>query len=95
MGGTGCISVVANVVPQLVKKMVDSALREDFKEARRVHHKLGELSRAMFMETNPIPVKAALEKAGYGNGNLRSPLSEISQKNRKKLLTILSEYEYK
>lgn len=93
MGGTGCISVVANVVPQLTREMVHSALRGDFEEAKKLHHNLGELSRAMFIETNPIPVKAALEEKGYGNGNLRSPLSEINQKNRERLCTILAEYE--
>lgn len=93
MGGSGCISVAANVEPSLVCEMVTAGLDGRYEEAREMHHRLGPLFRAMFWETNPIPVKSALEIRGYGNGNLRSPLTSISEDNREKLLELLETYE--
>ena len=92
MGGYGCISVAANVEPELMSEMVRYANNENFGRARELHHKLGPLFRAMFCETNPIPVKAALEERELGNGNLRSPLSEISDENRGRIIKTLERY---
>lgn len=75
VGGTGVISVAANVAPGPVCDLVDDALAGDYETAQGIHHELGPLFRAMFAETNPIPVKEALRIQGYGNGNLRSPLT--------------------
>lgn len=60
LGATGVISVSANIVPQAVKEMVDLCLSEQFTEARAIHQKLFSLTETLFCETNPIPVKTAL-----------------------------------
>jgi 4-hydroxy-tetrahydrodipicolinate synthase len=93
VGGTGCISVAANVEPERMSEMVWGALEGNYEEARERHHELGPLFRALFWETNPIPVKAAMEIRGYGPGRLRSPLSEITPENRERLEALLAEYD--
>ena len=93
VGGTGCISVAANVEPRRMSELVWAALEGDYERARQYHHDLGPLFRALFWETNPIPVKAAMEIRGYGPGNLRPPLSEITPENRERLAELLADYE--
>ena len=93
VGGTGCISVAANVEPRRMSDMVWDALEGEYEAARERHHELGPLFRALFWETNPIPVKAAMEIRGYGPGRLRSPLSEITPANRERLEALLAEYD--
>ena len=85
VGGKGVISVTANIVPEDVSKMVNYALNNKWEEAKVLNKKLYYLSRALFIETNPIPVKTALKMLGYNMGELRSPLSEMSTENRAKL----------
>jgi len=91
-GGTGCISVAANVEPGRVGAMIDAALDGDYAEARRRHHELGPLFRAMFWETNPIPVKAAMGIRGYSEGNVRSPLTPLSEEYYDRLEALLADY---
>jgi len=93
VGGTGCISVAANVEPERMSELVWAALEGDYERAREYHHELGPLFRALFWETNPIPVKAAMEIRGYGSGHVRPPLTEITDENRERLETLLAEYE--
>jgi 4-hydroxy-tetrahydrodipicolinate synthase len=93
VGGRGCISVAANVEPERMRDLVWSALEGDHQRARQRHHELGPLFRALFWETNPIPVKAAMEIRGYGPGRLRSPLTEITPQDRDRLADLLAEYE--
>ena len=93
VGGTGCISVAANVEPERMGAMVHAALDENYAEARQRHHDLGPLFRALFWETNPIPVKAALEIRGHGNGNVRPPLTEITPENYERLEDLLAGYD--
>ncbi len=91
VGGTGVISVAGNVEPERVSEMVWSALDGDYENARTIHRELAPLVDALFAETNPIPVKTAMEIRGNGPGRLRSPLSTISQENRAELRSILDE----
>jgi len=93
VGGTGCISVAANVEPERMCALVDAALAGDYETARERHHELGRLFRAMFWETNPIPVKAALETRGHMSGRLRSPLTDLTEENRERLDALLAEYD--
>jgi 4-hydroxy-tetrahydrodipicolinate synthase len=93
VGGTGCISVAANVEPARMSDLVWAALEGDFERAREQHHDLGPLFRALFWETNPIPVKAALEIRGHGSGHLRSPLTPLTDDNRERLEGLLARYE--
>lgn len=82
VGAAGVISVVANVVPRQTAAMCAAAQAGDFKKARGLHLKLFALVKTLFLETNPIPVKAALEMMGLCGGNLRLPLTPLSSENR-------------
>lgn len=74
VGGQGVISVTANILPREVARMVKAFRGGDLAEARRLHSRLFPVSRAMFIETNPGPVKAALALMGLISGELRLPL---------------------
>ncbi|TRZ89125.1 MAG: 4-hydroxy-tetrahydrodipicolinate synthase [Methanosarcinales archaeon] len=91
IGGTGVISVVANVAPKLVVSMVEAFQNGEQEKARELHLTLAPLIRAMFLETNPIPVKKAVELIGLPAGNLRLPLAPISTDNEKKLKAALND----
>jgi 4-hydroxy-tetrahydrodipicolinate synthase len=85
MGGRGVISVAANIVPDKMSEMVNAALRGDYETARKIHFEIAPLIRALFLETNPIPVKKAAELIGLASGHLRLPLAPISDANQSKL----------
>jgi 4-hydroxy-tetrahydrodipicolinate synthase len=89
VGGGGVISVTANVEPERVCAMVGAALAGDYERARAIHHELGPLNRALFAETNPIPVKAAVAMRDHGAERLRPPLSPLSDEHRERLQSIL------
>jgi 4-hydroxy-tetrahydrodipicolinate synthase len=92
-GGSGAISVTANVEPERVSDLVWSALDGDVEAARERHFELADLNRELFAETNPIPVKAAQEIRGHGPANYRSPLSELSEDNYAALRDALADLE--
>ncbi len=91
LGGVGVISVVANVAPKLVVGMVEAFRNKDLEKARELHIALAPLIRAVFLETNPIPVKRAVELIGLPAGHLRLPLAAISEENEKKLKKALND----
>ncbi len=91
-GGKGIISVVANIMPGEVAAMVDAFNAGNLEEARRLHLKMLKISNAMFIETNPVPVKAALGMMGKCSGEVRLPLCEMSAANTAKLTEIMKEY---
>ena len=82
MGGVGVISVASNVVPSFVSTMTSSFLNGDMKTAVDMQLKLLPLVRALFSEVNPIPVKKCAEILGLCKGELRLPLTELTDKNR-------------
>jgi 4-hydroxy-tetrahydrodipicolinate synthase len=88
-GGRGTISVAGNVEPERVGEMVHAALDGDFETARERHHELGPLFRALFWETNPIPLKEALSIRGHVSPRMRPPLSRLSPEYRDELESIL------
>lgn len=92
LGGRGVISVTANVMPGMVSQMCASYEKGLYDEARRLHFKLEPLNTAMFLETNPIPVKTALSMMGRIRGELRLPLCEMSEANKKSLRETLLSY---
>ncbi|MBI5492436.1 MAG: 4-hydroxy-tetrahydrodipicolinate synthase [Deltaproteobacteria bacterium] len=92
IGGHGVISVTSNIMPGEMSGMVRSYFAGDMKEARRLHFRLQALHRAMFMETNPIPVKTALAVMGMVGEEFRLPLTRMSEANRAKLITVLKAY---
>lgn len=89
VGGDGCISVVANEVPKEFSDMVRFGLAGDFTKARRIHYQLLDLMNVNFIESNPIPVKAALTLMGKIEEVYRLPLTKISDKNREVVRDIL------
>ena len=91
IGGTGAISVAANVVPERLNALFDAALSGDYDTARTIHYELGPLFRTLFVESNPIPVKEALAMLGYIDPILRPPLSRLSAADRPALESVLSE----
>ncbi len=91
LGGDGCISTTANEVPKMFSDMVRFCLKEKWEKARALHFKLLHLMNANFVETNPIPVKAALAMMGMCEEVYRLPLVPISEKNREKLKKALQE----
>ena len=90
VGGQGVISVVSNVAPKEMCGLVSLALDGKTEEARKQHYVLWDLFKDMFIETNPIPVKAALEMMGLINGKLRLPLSPIGDAGREQVRKTLS-----
>lgn len=89
LGGKGVISVASNIVPHAIASLCDRCFRGDFAAARRIHAANSELFRLLFIETNPIPIKAAMQLCGLDSGQLRLPLVEISDENKQKLLLAL------
>jgi 4-hydroxy-tetrahydrodipicolinate synthase len=89
LGGQGVISVSANVAPKLVSQMCALWDQGKHEEARAVHFKLEPLNAAMFIETNPIPVKTALAMMGKIKEEFRLPLCEMAPANREKLKAVL------
>ncbi len=92
-GGSGCISVAANVEPERTVALVGSALSGDFERARELQYEMGELFRTLFVETNPIPINEAMEMRGIHSSTMRSPLSPLQPENRERLRTVLEELE--
>lgn len=92
IGGCGVISVVANIVPQDVANLTDEFLKGNIKKAQQLHYRLLPLIKAMFIETNPIPVKTAMGLLGMCEPDLRLPMCAMSPENLEKLKTALKEY---
>ena len=92
IGGSGVVSVIANIVPRETADLVHAALEGDWKRARDLHYRLFPLARAAFLETNPIPIKEAMALAGMLEPEFRLPMCRMSDANREKLRTILKPY---
>jgi 4-hydroxy-tetrahydrodipicolinate synthase len=92
-GGVGTISVAANVEPSRTSVMVNALLNDEMDRARELHYELGELFRALFVRTNPIPVKEACEIRGYHNGRMRSPLNRLGEEDLAYLRGVLADLE--
>lgn len=92
IGGVGVISVVANIVPHAIAQLVETFNRGDLKKAQALHYKLLPLVKAMFLETNPIPVKTAMGLMGLCSGDLRLPLCTMAEENLAKLKKAMKDY---
>jgi len=92
IGGSGVVSVIANIVPRETADLVHAALDGDWKRARELHYRLFPLARAAFLETNPIPIKEAMAMAGMLEPEFRLPMCRMSDANREKLRAILKSY---
>ncbi len=89
VGAKGVISVAANIIPEEIKEMVDSALNGKYEEAKKIHLKLMPIFKELFIETNPIPVKTALSLMDKIEANWRLPLCEMTSGNLTKFKGVL------
>lgn len=89
LGGSGVISVLANICPAQCRDIAHACLAGDYKKAAALQLKYLELINALFVEVNPIPVKEAMNLRGMGVGGYRLPLSEMDPANREKLVKAL------
>lgn len=89
IGGTGVVSVIANVAPAETKAMTSAALAGDFAKAREIHYRLLPLMKACFVETNPGPVKAAAQMLGLCSGAMRLPMVEPKPESEKIIMDAL------
>jgi 4-hydroxy-tetrahydrodipicolinate synthase len=92
IGGSGVVSVIANIVPRETAELVHAALEGDWKRARDLHYRLFPLARAAFLETNPIPIKEMMAMAGMLEPEFRLPMCRMSDGNREKLREIIKPY---
>jgi 4-hydroxy-tetrahydrodipicolinate synthase len=93
VGAEGVISVASNLLPKQVSSMVRTALGGDFAKALKQHRRLYPVFKALFVEPNPVPVKAALAEAGtIGSAEVRPPLCEMSADSGKILFGALADY---
>jgi 4-hydroxy-tetrahydrodipicolinate synthase len=91
LGGRGVISVASNIIPREMHDLAEHALKRDFEKARQLHYKLLPLFKGIFIETNPIPIKAALAMKGMIKESYRLPMCEMKPDNREKLRKILKD----
>jgi 4-hydroxy-tetrahydrodipicolinate synthase len=83
---------VSNLAPRSVKRLTDAALRGDFAAARAEHGVLHALAKALLsLDTNPVPIKAALAVRGWCTDEVRLPLCGLSEENRRKLVVLLGQ----
>ena len=91
VGAVGVVSVASNIIPKEMKQLVDLCNAGDYEKARAMHRKLYRFFKAMFVETNPIPVKAGMAIRGLIDEEYRLPLCPPSDKNREFLRQILAD----
>ncbi len=89
LGGAGVISVAANVDPGRMVQMYEAFRAGDLARAQDLHYELAALMRAMFIDTNPIPVKKAVELLGMAAGSVRLPLDELDEEKTEQLRKVL------
>jgi len=93
LGGDGVISVVSNIAPKTMQKLTASMSLGDWDTARKAHFSLQNLSDAMFVQSNPIPVKAACELMGWMSGYLRLPLTSLTSGEINHLQTTMQAFK--
>ena len=91
VGAVGVVSVASNIIPKEMKQLVDLCNAGAYDQARAMHRKLYRFFKGMFIETNPIPVKAAMAMRGLLEEEYRLPLCPLADKNRETLRQILAD----
>lgn len=91
LGGKGVISVVSNILPRKTSLMCEKFLKGDIEGARQIQFDLHAVIDSLFSEVNPIPVKAAMAKMGYGTNTLRLPLTPMSEAKYEVMLKLMRE----
>ncbi len=92
VGAKGVVSVAANIIPAKIRELVQTFADGEIEKSRNVHYEIIDLCKAMFIETNPIPVKTALNMMGMVECEFRMPLCEMMNDNKVKLEEIIREY---
>ena len=95
LGGSGVISVIANILPKETHELVMNYLEGNIEASRKEQIKMLKLCKALFKEVNPIPIKKALELMGMCDGTLREPLIEMQEENTKQLIKEMKNYGIK
>ena len=93
LGGYGVVSVASNLVPGKISKLVSSYRDGDVEASKEIHYELLPLFKSLFLETNPSPVKAAMEIMGKPAGKPRLPLVEVEDETKEKLREVLSDQD--
>jgi 4-hydroxy-tetrahydrodipicolinate synthase len=93
IGGKGVISTSSNIAPAQLVELVQAFAAGDVTRARKLHYQLLPLFDVLFCETNPIPVKAAAAELGWCQGEIRLPLTPITEPNRERLKVVLKDLE--
>ncbi len=93
VGAKGVVSVVANIIPRKVHDLVKNFLDGNIEDSRKIHYEILPLCKAMFMETNPLPVKTSASMMGLVKEEWRLPLCEMQSDNKAKLEKVLREYK--
>lgn len=91
LGGKGVISVASNIVPKEMHELCQYALDGDLENAKRMHYHLLPLFKGIFIETNPIPIKAALALKGMIKESYRLPMCPMKAENKEKLIQLLKD----
>ncbi|ASX27541.1 4-hydroxy-tetrahydrodipicolinate synthase [Rickettsia sp. MEAM1 (Bemisia tabaci)] len=94
-GGVGCVSVASNVAPKLCKELQKKWYNNDVKGALEIHQKLLPLYKALFVESNPIPVKYAMHYLGFCTNEIRLPLTEATNTTKKQIEEIITSLSIK
>lgn len=91
IGGKGVISVAANIIPEAISEMIKAFERGDLEKAREINYRYFKLFNSIFLETNPGPIKEAMNMMGLAAGHVRSPLVNLGDENRERLRGVLVE----
>ena len=92
IGGKGVISVLSNICPKVVADLVNAMLDKNLDKANKIYFKWLPLIKAMFIETNPIPVKTAMAMMGICSDEMRLPMCAMSQEHQESLKKILKQF---
>jgi 4-hydroxy-tetrahydrodipicolinate synthase len=93
LGAHGAISVTANLLPKKCAEMFRAVAEGNWDRAREIHYELAPINRALFLETNPVPIKTALSLLKKMEGEVRLPLAPLSDSNLKELKKVLQSYD--
>lgn len=93
LGGSGCISVVANIIPKKMSQFIHAFMDGDAGKSRKLFYKILPLMKAMELEVNPIPVKTAMGMIGTADAKMRLPMTPMEAANKKALRAVLKEHK--
>lgn len=93
VGGSGLMNAVGNLLPSRIAALCEAVQAGDHQEALTIHRELFEINRAVFFDTNPVPLKAMLSQWGIGSAEVRTPLTAMSPATAARVAAVLAAYE--